>query len=106
MKKLVASAILAAAFALGGPLVARSAGGAAPSSSQVVLAQWNEIGRKLIAMAEDFPEDKYEFKPVAAERSFAEQLLRGLGAGRAQRARRARKARCARFGRAHYAART
>jgi uncharacterized damage-inducible protein DinB len=47
----------------------------APSSSQVVLSQWNEIGRKLIAMAEDFPEDKYEFKPTAAQRSFAEQLL-------------------------------
>jgi uncharacterized damage-inducible protein DinB len=47
----------------------------APSSSQVVLSQWNEIGRKLIAMAEDFPEDKYDFKPAAAQRSFAEQLL-------------------------------
>lgn len=46
-----------------------------PSSSQVVLSQWNEIGRKLIAMAEDFPEDKYEFRPVPAERTFAEQLL-------------------------------
>lgn len=48
---------------------------AAPSASQAVLAQWNEIGRKLIAMAEDFPEDKYDFKPVPAQRSFAEQLL-------------------------------
>ena len=46
-----------------------------PGSSQVVLSQWNEIGRKLIAMADDFPEDKYEFKPVPAERTFAEQLL-------------------------------
>jgi uncharacterized damage-inducible protein DinB len=48
---------------------------AAPSASQVVLAQWNDIGRKLIAMAEDFPEDKYEFKTTPAQRSFAEQLL-------------------------------
>jgi uncharacterized damage-inducible protein DinB len=47
----------------------------APSASQVVLAQWNNIGRKLIAMAEDFPEDKYEFKATPAQRSFAEQLL-------------------------------
>lgn len=47
-----------------------------PSSpSQVLLDNWNEIGRKLIAMAEDFPEDKYDFKPVPAQRSFAEQLL-------------------------------
>lgn len=48
---------------------------AAPSESQILLAQWNEIGRKLIAMAEDFPEDKYEFKATPAQRSFAEQLL-------------------------------
>jgi len=41
--------------------------------SQVLLENWNDIGRKLIAMAEDFPEDKYDFKPVPAERSFAEQ---------------------------------
>ena len=46
----------------------------APSASQAVLASWNEIGRKLVAMAEDFPEDKYDFKPTPAQRSFAEQL--------------------------------
>jgi uncharacterized damage-inducible protein DinB len=48
---------------------------AAPSESQVVLSQWNDIGRKLVAMAEDFPEDKYDFKPTPAQRTFAEQLL-------------------------------
>ncbi len=52
---------------------------AMPSSSQIVLAQWNEIGRKLIAMADDFPEDKYDFKPTAPMRSFAEQLLHAAG---------------------------
>ena len=30
-------------------------------------------------MAEDFPEDKYDFKPVPAQRSFAEQLLHVAG---------------------------
>jgi len=49
------------------------------SPSQAVLEQWNDIGRKLIAMAEDFPEDKYEFKPTPAQRSFAEQLLHASG---------------------------
>jgi len=43
--------------------------------SQALLDNWNDVGRKLIAMAGDFPEDKYDFKPVPAERSFAEQLL-------------------------------
>jgi len=52
---------------------------AMPSSSQIVLAQWNEIGRKLIAMAEDFPETKYDFKPTPEMRSFAEQLLHAAG---------------------------
>jgi hypothetical protein len=47
---------------------------------KVVLDSWNEIGRKLTAMAEDFPEDKYDFKPTPAQRSFAEQLLHAAGA--------------------------
>src|ERR1700739_4705197 len=46
---------------------------------KVVFDSWNEIGRKLTAMAEDFPEDKYDFKPTPAQRSFAEQLLHAAG---------------------------
>src|SRR2546430_16701925 len=52
----------------------------AASPSQAVLETWNDIGRKLTAMAEDFPEDKYDFKPTPAQRSFAEQLLHAAGA--------------------------
>ncbi len=52
----------------------------AVSPSQALLDNWNDIGRKLVAMAEDFPEDKYDFKPVPAERSFAEQLLHAANA--------------------------
>ena len=48
--------------------------------SQALLDNWNDVGRKLIAMAEDFPEDKYDFKPVPAQRSFAEQLLHAANA--------------------------
>jgi uncharacterized damage-inducible protein DinB len=50
------------------------------SPSQAVLDSWNDIARKLIAMAEDFPEDKYGFRPSPAQRSFAEQLLHAAGA--------------------------
>ena len=50
------------------------------SPSKVLLDSWNDIGRKLIAMAEDMPEDKYDFKPNPAQRSFAEQLLHAAGA--------------------------
>ena len=52
----------------------------APSPSKAVLDTWNDVGRKLIAMAEDFPEDKYDYKPSPAQRSFAEQLLHAAGA--------------------------
>lgn len=47
---------------------------------EAVLEQWNDIGRKLTAMAEDFPEDKYDFRPSPQERTFAEQLLHAAGA--------------------------
>src|ERR1700682_5721953 len=48
--------------------------------SQALLDNWNDVGRKLIAIAEDFPEDKYDFKPTPAQRSFAEQLLHASNA--------------------------
>lgn len=43
--------------------------------SAAVLDQWNDIGRKLIAMAEDVPEDKYGYKPNPESRDFLGQLL-------------------------------
>jgi uncharacterized damage-inducible protein DinB len=52
----------------------------AVSPSQALIDNWNDVGRKLIAMAEDFPEDKYDYKPTPAQRSFAEQLLHAAGA--------------------------
>jgi uncharacterized damage-inducible protein DinB len=80
-KRIVAAAALVVAGLWGSLMVTRAARSAnAPESSQVVLSQWNEVGRKLIAMAEDFPEDKYEFRPVPAERTFAEQLLHASNA--------------------------
>lgn len=36
---------------------------------------WNSIGNKLVAMAQDFPGDKYDFKVQKDQRSFAENLL-------------------------------
>ena len=79
MNRVIAGAVLALAVACGSATVlvraASEAPRAASSPSQVVLSEWNEIGRKLIAMAEDFPEDKYDFKPTPAQRTFAEQLL-------------------------------
>jgi len=49
----------------------------AASPSAALLKQWNEIGRKLIAMAEDFPEDKYEFKAAPTTGTFAQRMIHG-----------------------------
>jgi hypothetical protein len=45
------------------------------SRSDEMLDRWNAIGNKLVAMAEDFPEDKYDFKLQKDERTFAENIL-------------------------------
>jgi uncharacterized damage-inducible protein DinB len=47
----------------------------ARSRAEETLEWWNQIGNKLIAMAKDFPEDKYDFKVQKDERTFAENLL-------------------------------
>ena len=52
----------------------------AASPSAALLKQWNEIGRKLIAMAEDFPENKYDFKAAPTTGTFAERLIHGASA--------------------------
>jgi uncharacterized damage-inducible protein DinB len=47
----------------------------ARSRSDEMLDRWNDIGNKLIAMARDFPEDKYDFKVQKDQRTFAQNLL-------------------------------
>jgi len=47
----------------------------ARSRSEEMLDQWNNIGNKLVAMAKDFPEDKYDFKVQKDQRTFALNLL-------------------------------
>jgi uncharacterized damage-inducible protein DinB len=78
----------AALFAtcLAGPLAAQDAAKKAEppkpagSPTEALLGAWNYEHGKIVAMAEDFPADKYDFKPNPAQRSFAEQLLHVAGA--------------------------
>src|SRR5579864_5269582 len=49
--------------------------GSARSRSDEILEWWNQIGNKLIALAKQFPEEKYDFKVQQDERTFAENLL-------------------------------
>ncbi|HXJ07324.1 MAG TPA: DinB family protein [Candidatus Acidoferrum sp.] len=73
-------ALLVAAILAAMPALAQEAKPAATpkpvsSPSQAVLESWNEIGKKLIAIAEDLPEDKYDYKPNPESRTFVAQLL-------------------------------
>ena len=52
----------------------RSAG-ALRSRAEEAAEWWNHIGEKLIAMAKDFPEEKYDFKAQKDERTFRQNLL-------------------------------
>ena len=47
----------------------------ARSRSDEMLDRWNDIGNKLVAMAKDFPEEKYDFKLQKDQRTFALNLL-------------------------------
>lgn len=76
----LAAAALLAALAIA-PLAAqeKKAPAAPPpkpamSLHEEALADWNEIGRKLIAMAEDFPEAKYWYQPTKDVRTFGGML--------------------------------
>ena len=73
--------LVAGLFALPvlGQEAAKKKPGPAPSPSQAVLEQWNDIGRKLIAMAEDFPEDKFSYKPQVESRTFQADMVHAAG---------------------------
>jgi uncharacterized damage-inducible protein DinB len=62
----------------------KAAATAAPKASAGIAAEflqeWNRTGNKLVEMAQDFPEDKLDFKAAATQRTFAEQLLHAAGA--------------------------
>jgi len=47
----------------------------ARSQADETLDLWNQIGNKLVVMAQDFPEDKYDFKLQKDQRTFAQNLL-------------------------------
>jgi uncharacterized damage-inducible protein DinB len=49
--------------------------GSVRSRAEETLEWWNQIGNKLIAMAKDFPEDKYDFKVQKDQRTFGQNLV-------------------------------
>ena len=49
------------------------------TASEELIFQWNDVHNKLIEMAKDFPEDKFNFKVQKDQRTFAENLLHVVG---------------------------
>jgi len=52
----------------------------APGPAEEVLGLWNRISEMLVDMAENFPEERYDYKPSPEVRSFREQLMHVAGA--------------------------
>jgi len=42
--------------------------------TDVLVTRWSEIGEKMVKLAEAFPENRYDARPVPEVRSFADQL--------------------------------
>jgi hypothetical protein len=72
---LAATTILAAIMSLSSQAQQSPPPSPAHTRSEEMLERWNGIGNKLVAMAQDFPEDKYDFKVQKDERTFGLNLL-------------------------------
>jgi uncharacterized damage-inducible protein DinB len=72
---LFAVAVLAAAGTRVYAQAQNQAAQAVRSRAEETAEWWNQIGKKLIAMAKDFPEDKYDFKVQADQRTFGQNLV-------------------------------
>jgi len=52
---------------------------AVKTPSTVILENWNDVNDKLVAMAEDWPEEKYVYRPNDEVRTFEQVLLHIAG---------------------------
>ena len=80
--------LLTGLFALGLTVVAFNAPARAQDSAQktpptptkAILDNWNDVGDRIVAMAEDWPENKYDYKPNSSVRSFGDVIRHIAGA--------------------------
>lgn len=83
MKRFAIGLLSVSLLSLLGPVASSRAQAAkaapAPTISQSVLRSWNAVGDKIIAMAEDWPESKYDYRPNADVRTFQQVLLHVAG---------------------------
>jgi DinB superfamily len=75
--------LLSGMLLLGSFCIARAQEGAQPKTPptpmQAVLENWNDIGNRLVTMAQDWPEEKYSFKLKPEVRTFQQVLLHVAG---------------------------
>ena len=50
-----------------------------PSPTEAIIANWNDVGSRLVTMAEDWPENKYDYKLAPTTRTFQEVILHIAG---------------------------
>jgi DinB superfamily len=50
-----------------------------PTPTEAIVANWNDVGSRLLTMAEDWPEDKYDYKLAPTTRTFQEVILHIAG---------------------------
>jgi uncharacterized damage-inducible protein DinB len=72
MTRVVRSALAVSLAMALAPAIARAQ--APKNTREVLLNHWKEIGDKVVKMAEEFPEAKYEFQATKDVRTFADVL--------------------------------
>ncbi len=75
--------LVCAMFLASGLLLAQGQANQAPKpaggAAEEMLREWNGVQDKVVKMAEDFPEDKYDFKVQKDQRTFAQNILHIAG---------------------------
>ena len=74
MKKPVSLLFVLLLLVLAAPAVAQQQQ-APPTPEDRLRRSWNDVMKRIVDMAEDFPEDKYTFKPHPDSRNFGEELM-------------------------------
>jgi hypothetical protein len=73
----LATLVLASVFT--GTALAQQPAAAPKTPSQAVLESWNDVGTRLLTMAQDWPADKHGYKLTPATRTFSAVLLHIAG---------------------------
>ena len=74
MKRIV-TAVALSALAFVAVLPAHAQGQRQPSPAQTIRNQFADVNRRVLAMAEDFPENLYAYKPTPEVRSFGDVIV-------------------------------